>query len=364
MTAAPSPLTAVTFAPLIERFGVFEPAPHLAVAVSGGRDSMALLHLADAWARDRGGSTTALIVDHGLRAAAAQEAAATRDALRKLAIDAVMLRADGPPTGNLQAWARHQRYALMNAWCRHHGVLHLLVAHHAGDLAETALAALTRDAGLAGVAGMAAVRELPDCRLLRPLLDIPRDRLEATLAQQDIGWIDDPSNRDRRFRRVRLRQKLSGTSEAGTLAKRAIRAGRARCTHDRHAADLLAETVRIDGDTLSIECTPLTAAEPETVSAIIAALVGWVGERRAPPRQARIGAITDWTMSPDAAGQRTLGGCVLAIADGRLSIRPQPARSPSRLSRQPDQRPALFDGSFGAVPLTKPFGNSEVARVG
>ena len=114
--------------------------------------------------------------------------------------------AGAKPASGLQEAARDARYRLLFEACRRHGILHLLVAHHAGDQAETIAMRAARRSGPDGLAGMAAVVEHRDARLLRPLLGVSRDRLTATLERRAIGWIDDPSNDDRRFERVRVRQ--------------------------------------------------------------------------------------------------------------------------------------------------------------
>jgi len=131
-------LTAESFAILMAPFAPFESHPVLAVAVSGGRDSLALALLADQWARARDGHAVGLIVDHGLRAEAAGEASATSDLLARHGIDVEILRWDGEkPAHGLQEAARAARYRLLFAACRARGILHLLVAHHADDQAET-----------------------------------------------------------------------------------------------------------------------------------------------------------------------------------------------------------------------------------
>src|SRR5690606_1378938 len=125
------------FRDLMDRLGPFEPAPVLAVAVSGGADSMALALLADRWARRRRGKIVALTVDHGLRPGARAEARAAHRRLAALGIEAHLLVWGGakPKTG-IQAAAREARYRLMAGWCRRHGVLHLLLGHHREDQAE------------------------------------------------------------------------------------------------------------------------------------------------------------------------------------------------------------------------------------
>ncbi len=187
-------------------FGPFETNPDLAVAVSGGRDSLSLAVLAKEWAADRGGRAIALIVDHGLRVEAADEARATARLLARQGLDSVVLCWDGPkPMTGLQEAAREARYRLLRQACRERGILHLLVAHHADDQDETIAMRAARASGPDGLAGMAALVEWAEVRLLRPLLAVRRARLTATLAARGIAWIDDPSNADPRFERARLR---------------------------------------------------------------------------------------------------------------------------------------------------------------
>src|SRR5271163_603629 len=110
----------------MDGFAPFESAPHLAVAVSGGADSLALALLAADWARARGGRITALTVDHGLRPEAAAEAAQVADWLGARGVAHQTLRHEGArPRGDVQAKARTWRYRLLEGWCAQHGVLHL-----------------------------------------------------------------------------------------------------------------------------------------------------------------------------------------------------------------------------------------------
>lgn len=200
------PIDGPEFTRLMAPFAPFEVPPELAVAVSGGRDSLCLALLADQWARERGGKVLAFIVDHGLRPEAAREATATCELLAGHGIGSEVLPWTGPkPSTGLQQAAREARYRLLRDACRRHGLLHLLVAHHADDQAETVAMRAARQSGADGLAGMAALLEWPDVRLLRPLLSVPRSRLSATLRARRIPWIDDPSNVDPRFERARLR---------------------------------------------------------------------------------------------------------------------------------------------------------------
>lgn len=352
----PNPVGAAEFARLIGQLGPFEPAPHLAVAISGGRDSLALGLLAHDWAAANNGRITGLIVDHGLRRGSAGEAARTHETLDRSGIAAVILKASGRPRKNLQAWARAARYTLMEDWCRSAGVLHLLMAHQRNDQAETVLANLTRNTGVQGMAGMAAVRERPACRILRPLLVVPRGRLTATLEARNVAWIDDPSNRDRRFRRVRLRERLDRGREGPELAARAVAAGRARQCFDRRVAELLAASVFPDNQQAVLDRTALRQAEPEIAAAAVAALIHWTGNAPAPPRTERLAGHVRWLCGEARLGRRTIGGCAVRLEGGRAILAPEPGRSKdgARHGERTD-RPALAPAAFEpAVPATAP----------
>jgi len=174
-------------------FAPFETLPQLAVAVSGGPDSLALVHLADLWARRRGGSAVALIVDHRLRPESGREAHRVAGWMAAAGISRRILRAGEPlPEANIQDWARDARYALLSAACRRAGILHLLTAHHRDDQAETLLLRLGRGSGLDGLSAMAPVVELTDCRLLRPFLPVAKSELIGWLRSKGLEWIDDP----------------------------------------------------------------------------------------------------------------------------------------------------------------------------
>ena len=182
----------------------------LALAVSGGPDSIALLVLA---AAQLPGRFTVLTVDHGLRGGSDAEAAAVADACAAQGIAHHILPWQGDkPAANLQAAARTARYALMAEWCARNGHRLLLTAHHADDQAETLLMRLGRGSGSGGLAGIRQQRELvPGVTLVRPLLGVRRAALAAIAAASGWPVADDPSNRNPRFARTAARALLAAT---------------------------------------------------------------------------------------------------------------------------------------------------------
>lgn len=177
----------------------------LGVAVSGGPDSLALLLLAIG---ARPGRVEAATVDHGLRPESILEAERVADICNALGIPHATLRIrwPGPPRSSIQARARDERYALLSEWAESRGVGALATAHHADDQAETLLMRLARGSGIAGLSGARRSRDLTTgVKLIRPLLRWRKTELAALVASAGLQPSEDPSNRDERFDRARVR---------------------------------------------------------------------------------------------------------------------------------------------------------------
>jgi tRNA(Ile)-lysidine synthase len=188
----------------------------IGIALSGGGDSTALLHLALA----AGLRVEAVTVDHGLRAESAAEAAAVAAACVGLGVPhAVMVWEHGPVSGNLMDAARRARMGLILAWARGRGLAHVALGHTRDDQAETVLMGLGRKAGLAGLSGMRRSWSEGGVTLHRPLLGASRAELRGWLTARGIGWIDDPTNEDARFARIRARKALAALGPLGITAE-------------------------------------------------------------------------------------------------------------------------------------------------
>ena len=227
----------------------------IGIAVSGGPDSLALLLLASA---ARSGRIETATVDHGLRAESGAEAAMVAGVCRDLGVPHRVLVADWPelPEANIQAAARAMRYRLLNEWAIDRRLGAIATAHHADDQAETLLMRLMRGAGVGGLGGVRARRALSeDVQLIRPLLDWRKSELEALVSEAGLKAVDDPSNRDPKHDRSRIRQWLA-TSEGADPARLAASASALRDADeaiDWALAPLISSRIRQDGDTLIIE---------------------------------------------------------------------------------------------------------------
>ncbi len=320
------PVAPEAFDAAMAALGPFERRPHLAVAVSGGPDSLALCLLADGWARRHQAKLTALTVDHRLRADSGEEARRVGQWMAACGLEHRILTWEGPkPAAGVQEAARNARYGLLSSWCREHGVLHLLLAHHRDDQAETFLMRLCRASGPEGLAAMAPVVETPSVRLLRPLLGVPAERLKALLRAFSQEWIDDPSNRDDRFLRVRVRRALPSMPAQGVtadvLATLAGRQGMARSALDMRAAALAARVCRVHpAGYVYVDPAGLREASPELALRVLGRALAAVGGRpRAPPIE-RVRTLYCDIVAPGGAPSHTLSGCRVLGSRGRLIV--------------------------------------------
>jgi tRNA(Ile)-lysidine synthase len=293
------------------RLGPFGAAPRLAVAVSGGADSTALALLAHHWAMGQGGSLVALIVDHGLRPNSLAQAELTQSRLAARAIPARLLRLTGLPQGaKLQEAARTARYEALMAACRAEICLFLLLGHHAGDQSETVTMRARR--GPHGLEGMAGWTARNDTVLLRPLLGTKPELLRAFLAAQHMEWVEDPSNSNEKFERVRVRK-------AGTQMPAADSSQR---QNDEHAAaEFIARHVVLRPEGFAV------VQAHSMPAAALAALLRVVAGAVYPPAQASVRVLAA-NLAP-----ATLGGVRIArtakLGGGWLLAREPAACAPA-----------------------------------
>ncbi len=287
--------------------GPWDSRRRVGVAVSGGADSLAL-----AWLTRRWGAPEAFVVDHGLRAESATEAAWAAASLQRIGIAARVLPLHGLARGaGLAARARAARHAVLEQACWDAGLVDLLYGHHAGDQAETVLMRQQRGSGPAGLAGMAAVSEGERVRRVRPLLPVPPGRLRATLSAAGLGWVEDPSNADPLAGRTRARAAIAG--QPGPLLASAALAATARTAAEQAIADELAARVAFYPEGYAaLSPGPIS---PRALSALLRTIAG-----RAYP----VGGVEALAAAPRAA---TLGGARIVAAarlgPGWLVVREQ-----------------------------------------
>lgn len=300
-----APITPAEFAAMMAPLGPFAGDRRIAVAVSGGADSMALALLLRDWGRP-----FACVVDHGLRQESAAEAALTMRRLAALDIPARLLRANLPHGPGLARRARAARYALLGVACRDAGLADIALGHHIRDQAETLLLRRAAGSGMAGLSGMAAVAHTDAMRLIRPLLAVSPTRLRATLQVLRIEWVEDPSNTDPATPRAVLRASpLSDPAEPPRLGAEAREHGAARAAAEAETAAELASSALIHPCGVAHLRAPVG---PHALSALIWTLSG----AEYPPPSAGLLRLSA-CLRADAAHDGTLHGARIMPA-GRL----------------------------------------------
>ncbi len=328
--------------------GLDTTAPKIAVAVSGGGDSLALTLLLNDWATARGGKILALTVDHGLRAGSPAEAQTLHDELQKRGIPHDILAWQGDkPSSHIQERARDMRYKLLAQKCAASGFDTLAVAHNAEDQVETFWMRLAHGSGLDGLAGMAASSHKCGLRILRPLLNFSRAELRDVCKAYGAAWAEDPSNLDEKFLRPRLRgfedvlaaegltpQRLAQTLQKLEDARGALESVTARVTAN-------AVTLNPAGYA-TIETAALQSEHPDIRRRVLSQILGSIA-----PQEYRTGFDALDQLRLDIARENfngcTLSGCEIFPARNKLFVcRELAAAAPPA----PVQNGMVWDGRF------------------
>ena len=295
---------------------------HVAVAVSGGSDSMALLHLLREW---QPGSLKiyVLTVDHGLRPEAALEAAQVARWCAALGHEhhTICWQGQKPKTG-IQDKARVARYDLMAKWCAEHDVQILLTGHTLDDQAETVLMRGLRTTSVKSRAGIWPERDWKNVRLVRPLLGLSRQELRDYLGSINVAWLDDPSNQNEVFERVRIRNQLhgqSGGAAEAVFAQAEVRAAQTTATA------WLAMHLKVEDTGLTRIPTQMFVQQDGLVKdEILSRLLRLVCEDQMPDLAKRL-ALINW-FEQEGAPRRSLGGMIFAKRKNEILVAREPAR--------------------------------------
>lgn len=369
------PLSLAEFGVLLASLARFEAPPFLSVAVSGGPDSLALAILADGWARERGGEICALTVDHRLRPESSAEIGRLQAWLSARAIrHEVLIWAGEKPKTGIQEAARIARYRLLAGWCRDHGCLHLLTAHQREDQVETNLIRRRAHSGADGLAGMSAIRETACCRVLRPLLGVPRSRLQALLESEGQPFIKDPSNVDPAFERSRYRgarSAMPGVADLPDLLAGIRIFGLLRSERERDVNAFLGRSVSVHPAGFAlIDPGLFSTASHELAERVLSAIIITIGGAFYPPRRERVARLRAALCGATPRGQ-TLGGCRFIRWRERFLVIREIARAAEPIQLNPggsiswDRRYEVMLPATASSPLTIGYlGSAGFTRLG
>ena len=206
--------------PEVKLFNKYIDDKPIALAVSGGPDSTAMMQIAALSKKLKNNNVTVIVVDHGLREESKNEANIVGQNAKLLGFKFKILKWDGvKPKTRIQEIARKTRYKLMTSWCKKKGIEKLFLAHHLDDQVETFLMRLGKGSGVDGLAVMNYVTEISSLKLVRPFLEIPKTRFIKILSITNLEWISDPSNFSSDYKRSRIRKILPILSKEGINSK-------------------------------------------------------------------------------------------------------------------------------------------------
>ena len=321
--------------PINERFAeamdsVAAPWP-VAVAVSGGSDSLALMFLLRDWARSRGlPLPIVLCVDHGVRPESRAEARQVVRWARNAGLGGnVLTNLEAPPRSDIVAACRVARYRLMGEWAKRKGLMAICVAHTQDDQAETFLLRLARGSGVDGLAAMRSIAPYPDpefskLRLVRPLLGFGRQELRDYLGTASQPWLEDPMNDDPRFARARIRSAWPQLEVLGLTRKRlaesAAHLGRARAALDTVTQAILMRACKPCQDGVAVDPVALIGAPRELGLRALASILMAVARNPYRPRFERLQGLFDSISAGEFGSARTLHGCRIAPAPSKWAV--------------------------------------------
>lgn len=331
----------------------------LGVAVSGGGDSMALLVLLHRFAARNGCILKAVTVDHALRAGSDEEARTVAAFCTRLGVPHTTLRwSDWDGSGNLQDAARRARYRLIAEWASSAGVDAVALAHTQEDQAETVLMRLSRAAGVDGLSAMPAQYERFGIKWLRPLLSARRDDLRRFLQAEQVSWIEDPTNHDRLFERIRARQALDVLAPLGitveALAQTAQNMASARRALKDRTAQVLRSTAQIVAGAVAIEFKLLNDQPEEIQRRAFLAILHWITGAEYGPRARALAAARN---SLQRDGSATLDGCHMFLSGNMLWV----CREYARVRDLTGPVGQLWDGRWDVM---GPISDADVAALG
>ena len=312
---------------LIHALGVMPDAKRWFVALSGGADSTALLHMLASFAKDYGTTLTALIVNHNLRDEAGAEAQWVAQQCRTHGISAEILHVtQKPPMAMRQEWARAKRYDLLCAYARLHGGV-LWLGHHRDDQAETIAMRLSHQSAIGGLRGMRALSYRQGVPILRPLLASSKQDLISYCKASHLAFIDDPSNANQAFERVRWRRLLERDNKLrDNLCALGTNADILEAQLWRALAPFITHHVMIEDDGFAISCEKeaFTALAPMAQMVLLRHMLFVIGEGGYPAAQSATSRLIDDIKAGRAA---TLAGCQLRFHKDRFFLLPEAGRA-------------------------------------
>ncbi len=332
------------FSKTLEELSI-KPTSRIVVGVSGGTDSTALAALCANWSDDAKKNCIAIIIDHGLRTGSEMQAAQSLIELKKLNLRPKIIKIEKTkPKGNLQNWARNQRYQILLSEARTlDGIL--MIAHHQDDQIETMYMRLDHNSGLVGLAGMKMQRSHQAVRIIRPLLHRKKAELRAYCQLRNINTFEDPTNTDLKYDRVKARNHLIADKLLShQLLQASVYFGKIVRVFQNHCAAWCRENIKIE---LPIYAS-FTMAEfnclPELMRIYLLQHLLWqIGAGNYP---ASVNSINIGLKKIVKREKFTLAGCIICPKNEQIEIHAEQRRSISEVVKIVPGKPAVIDNRW------------------
>ena len=286
----------------------------VAVAVSGGIDSMALAIIASSYFKK---PILAITVDHKIRKESKNEAEKVKKWFKKYNIQHhIITLAKNTITSNIQSNARDYRYNLMTAFCQENNISNLLVAHNKEDQAENVLIRLLRGSGVDGLCGMKVKTNINNINIIRPLLDIKKETLKEFLVNIDQEWIEDPSNQDEKYLRTNIRNFISQAEDKELLVDRLVKTAnnmqRSRSYIEYKIADDMQNVISLKQEGYYvIKTDQFKKLHSEAAHKILATLLKNIGGKYYKTRFEKINLLYQNILNNSKIDGVTLSGCII-----------------------------------------------------
>ena len=322
-----------------------KPSVRIVIGVSGGADSMALAALCASWSDDAEKKCVAVIVDHGLRVESGTEATLAQIELEKLNLKSKIVKIDKTkPTGNVQNWARNQRYQILLSEARAlDGIL--MIAHHQDDQLETLYMRLEHDSGLVGLAGMKMQRNYQSVSIIRPLLKRKKAELRAYCKHENINIVEDPTNTDLKYDRVKARNHLNTDNKLSSqLLQASVYFDKIVRVFKEHCNAWSRENIKIELPIYASFKISEFNGLPELMRTHLFQQLLWqIGAGHYP---ASLNSIRIGVNKIEARVKFTLAGCVVCPKNERLEIHAERKRNINEAVRIVPGKPAVIDNRW------------------
>ena len=306
-------------------FKAMEKVPYgnLGISVSGGGDSIAMLHLTYLWAIKTQTKLFAVTIDHNLRDESASEANFVKAIADSYGIDHSIYIWSDKANGNLQNSARNARHKIVANWAKEKKLATILLGHTKDDQEETLMLRMLRGSGVDGMKGMSEKVLINEVLFFRPLLSSSRKQLREYLKSKNFDWKEDSSNFDDRFDRVKVRNILSDMNKLGLKTSRLVsmanHMSRASCALDKLTLELANSCIeqRCWGD-LQLDKDRFSLASYEIQLRLLTKVLCWISGKTYKPRFADLEKLCKNIIDPQQMRGRTLMGVIIRKVKGRI----------------------------------------------